>query len=78
MANEEGVILISPSATADDITTEDDYVFRACFKDSLQGDIAAAWVQQQGITRVGTIECSADTYSSGLVKSFTAAARRAV
>ena len=73
MANEEGVILISPSATADDITTEDDYVFRACFKDSLQGDIAAAWVQQQGITRVGTIECSADTYSSGLVKSFTAA-----
>ena len=73
MANEEGVLLISPSATADDITTEDDYVFRACFKDSLQGDIAAAWVEQQGITKVGTIECSADTYSSGLVKSFTAA-----
>ena len=73
MANEEGVILISPSATADDITTEDDYVFRSCFKDSLQGDIAAAWVQQQGITKVGTIMCSADNYSSGLVKSFTAA-----
>ncbi len=73
MANEEEIVLISPSATADDITTEDDYVFRACFKDSLQGDIAAAWVEQQGITKVGTIECSADTYSSGLVKSFTAA-----
>ncbi len=73
MANEEGVVLISPSATADDITTEDDYVFRSCFKDSLQGDIAAAWVQQQGITKVGTIMCSADNYSSGLVNSFTAA-----
>ena len=73
MANEEEIVLISPSATADDITTEDDYVFRACFKDTLQGDIAAAWVEQQGITKVGTIECSADTYSSGLVKSFTAA-----
>ena len=73
MANEEEIVLISPSATADDITTADDYVFRACFKDSLQGDIAAAWVEQQGITKVGTIMCSADTYSSGLVKSFTAA-----
>ena len=73
MANNEEVVLISPSATADTITTEDDYVFRACFKDSLQGDIAAAWVAQQGITKVGTIVCSADTYSSGLVESFTAA-----
>ena len=72
-ANEEGVILISPSATADSITTEDDYVFRACFKDSLQGDIAAAYVESLGITRVGTIACSADTYSQGLVDSFTAA-----
>lgn len=75
MANEEGVILISPSATADDITTEDDYVFRACFKDSLQGDIAAAYVESLGITKVGTIMCSADTYSKGLVDSFTAACK---
>lgn len=76
MANEEGVILISPSATADDITTEDDYVFRACFKDSLQGDIAAAYVESLGITKVGTIMCSADTYSKGLVDSFTAACEK--
>ena len=76
MANEEGVILITPSATADSITTEDDYVFRACFKDSLQGDIAAAFVAEQGITKVGTIMCSADTYSKGLVDSFTAACEK--
>lgn len=75
-ANEEGVVLITPSATADNITTEDDYVFRACFKDSLQGDIAAAFVEQQGITKVGTIGCSADTYSQGLVDSFTAACEK--
>ncbi len=72
-ANEEGVVLLTPSATADSITTEDDYVFRACFKDSLQGDIAAAFVEQEGYTKVGTIACSADTYSQGLVDSFTAA-----
>lgn len=73
LANEEGVVLITPSATADDITTEDDYVFRACFKDTLQGGIAAAYVDQQGITRVGTIACSADTYSQGLVDAFAQA-----
>ena len=73
LANEEGVVLITPSATADDITTEDDYVFRACFKDTLQGGIAAAYVDQQGITRVGTIACSADTYSQGLVDAFALA-----
>lgn len=73
LANEEGIILISPSATADSITTEDDYVFRSCFRDSLQGDIAAAYVASMGYTKVGTIECSADTYSMGLVASFTAA-----
>ena len=75
-ANEEGVVLITPSATADNITTEDDYVFRACFKDSLQGDIAAAFVAEEGITKVGTIGCSADTYSQGLVDSFTAACEK--
>lgn len=74
-ANEEGVCLITPSATADTITTEDDYVFRACFKDSLQGDIAAAFVASKGYTKVGTIECSADTYSRGLVDSFTKACK---
>lgn len=73
LANEEGVVLITPSATADDITTADDYVFRACFKDTLQGSIAAAYVAQEGITRVGTIACSADTYSQGLVDAFTRA-----
>lgn len=73
LANEEGVVLISPSATADSITTEDDYVFRACFKDTLQGSIAAAYVESLGITRVGTIACSADTYSQGLVDAFTVA-----
>lgn len=48
-------------------------MFRSCFRDSLQGDIAAAYVASMGYTKVGTIECSADTYSMGLVASFTSA-----
>lgn len=72
-ANEEKVCLLTPSATADSITTADDYVFRACYADSFQGAIAAAYAKQKGFTDVGVVYCAADTYSKGLYDSFNAA-----
>ncbi len=73
-ANEEGVVLLTPSATADSITTADDYVFRACYADSFQGAIAAYYAKTAGYTDVGVVYCAADTYSKGLYDSFAAAA----
>ena len=73
-ANEEGVVLLTPSATADSITTEDDYVFRACYADGFQGAIAAYYAKSAGYTDVGVVYCAADTYSKGLYDSFAAAA----
>lgn len=73
-ANEEGVVLLTPSATADSITTEDDYVFRTCYADGFQGAIAAYYAKQAGYTDVGVVYCAADTYSKGLYDSFSAAA----
>ena len=75
-ANEEGVVLLTPSATADSITTADDYVFRACYADSFQGAIAAAYASQSGYTEVGVVYCAADTYSKGLFDSFSAACEK--
>lgn len=75
-ANEEGVVMITPSATADSITTADDYVFRACYADSFQGAIAAAYAAQSGYTSVGVVYCAADTYSKGLYDSFAAACEK--
>ena len=72
-ANEEEVVLTSPSSTADSITTEDDYVFRACYADSFQGAIAAAYAKQAGYAKVGVVYCAADVYSKGLYDSFSAA-----
>lgn len=72
-ANEEGVVLLTPCSTADSITTKDDYVFRACYADSFQGAIAAAYAAQSGYTEVGVVYCAADTYSKGLYDSFKAA-----
>lgn len=75
-ANEEEVVLTSPSSTADSITTEDDYVFRACYADSFQGAIAAAYAKQAGYAKVGVVYCTADTYSKGLYDSFSAACEK--
>ena len=73
-ANEEEVCLLSPTATADSITTEDDYIFRACYADSFQGAIAAAYAKQAGYEKVGVVYCAADVYSQGLFDSFSSAA----
>ncbi len=72
-ANEEEVCLLSPTATADSITTEDDFIFRACYADSFQGAIAAAYAKQAGYDRVGVVYCAADVYSKGLYDSFSSA-----
>lgn len=73
IANSEGVVMITPSGTADSLTTTMDYVFRTCFRDSFQGDLAAQWAKDSGYTKVGIVYCSADTYSAGLRDAFTAA-----
>lgn len=73
IANSEGVLMITPSGTADSLTTTMDYVFRTCFKDSFQGELAAQYAVNEGYTKVGVVYCSADTYSAGLRDAFVAA-----
>ncbi|MDO4315523.1 MAG: ABC transporter substrate-binding protein [Oscillospiraceae bacterium] len=73
IANSEGVVLITPSGTADSLTTAMDYVFRTCFRDSFQGELAAQYAKDEGYTKVGIVYCSADTYSAGLRDAFAAA-----
>lgn len=75
IANSEGTVLITPSGTADSLTTSMDYVFRTCFRDSFQGELAAQYVADENYTKVGIVYCSADTYSSGLRDAFTAACK---
>ena len=64
------MVLITPSGTADSLTTTMDYVFRTCFRDSFQGELAAQYAADEGYTKVGIVYCSADTYSSGLRDAF--------
>lgn len=74
IANSEGVVMLTPTSTADTITTESDYVFRACFKDSYQGVMAAKFLSENGATKTAVLYCAGDTYSKGLRDAFIAAA----
>ena len=51
-------------------------MFRACYADSFQGAIAAAYAKQSGYTEVGVVYCASDTYSKGLYDSFNAACEK--
>jgi len=74
LANDEKIVLITATSTADAITEEDNYVFRSCYKDSFQGRMVAAFCAQQGWTKVGILYTVGDAYSTGLRDSFLSAA----
>lgn len=73
LADESGLVLLTPTATADTVTEEDDYVFRVCFKDSFQGTMAAKFAAEEGVTKVAVLYASGDAYSAGVRESFVAA-----
>mgnify|MGYP000983249825 CR=1 FL=1 len=71
IANTKKVPMITPSSTAVEVTKDREYVFRTCFTDAQQGDVAARFVTQTLKKKnVGLMYVSQDSYSSGLAKSF--------
>jgi branched-chain amino acid transport system substrate-binding protein len=74
LADAEGMLLLTPTATADTVTDGVKGVFRACFRDSFQGEVAAKLAVKLGVTKVAILYASGDTYSSGLYEAFKAAA----
>lgn len=76
LADESKITMLTPTATADTITTTDDYVFRTCFKDSYQGKMAAKFAAEKlKVKKVAVLYASGDAYSSGLREAFEAAAK---
>ena len=61
LADAEGMLLLTPTATADTITDGYPTVFRACFRDSFQGEVAAKVAQKLGVTKVAILYASGDT-----------------
>ncbi|MBK6464438.1 MAG: ABC transporter substrate-binding protein [Myxococcales bacterium] len=71
IANTKKVPLVTPSSTAVEVTKDREYVFRVCFTDDQQGDVAARFVfETLKKKKVGLFFAAQDNYSSGLAASF--------
>ena len=74
LADSEGMLLLTATATADTVTDGTTSVFRACFRDSYQGQVGAKIAVDLGVKKVAVLYASGDAYSSGLYEAFKAAA----
>jgi branched-chain amino acid transport system substrate-binding protein len=71
VANNKKVPMVTPSSTAVEVTKGRDWVFRTCFTDAQQGDVAARFVRENlKKTSVSVFYVAQDAYSSGLAQSF--------
>jgi branched-chain amino acid transport system substrate-binding protein len=71
IANTKHVPMVTPSSTAVEVTKDREYVFRVCFTDAQQGDVAARFVHDTlKKQKVGIFFAAQDNYSSGLAQSF--------
>lgn len=71
IANTSKVPLVTPSSTAVEVTQGREWVFRTCFTDDVQGQVAARFVfNDMKKKKVGLFYVAQDTYSSGLARSF--------
>ncbi len=71
-----GVPTVTPTATNDQVAPASPFLFRACFKDSFQGEVVAQYALGQGITSAATMTELSSDYSIGLVRSFMQAFRK--
>jgi branched-chain amino acid transport system substrate-binding protein len=71
LAQANRVVLISPSATNEDVTKAGDYVFRACFIDPFQGVVGADFAYDTlGARRAAVLYDAGADYNTGLADSF--------
>ena len=74
LADQSKLPAIAPAATSDSIETGG-YMFRTCFKDSYQGEIAAKFAAETlKVKKVAVLYGTGDPYSSGVGKAFAAGA----
>jgi len=75
LAAKAGIPMVTPTATALDVTKQGSNVFRACYIDPFQGEIMAQFAAETlKAKKVAIIYNSGDDYSSGLKASFEAKA----
>lgn len=76
LADQSKLVTIAPAATSDSIETGN-YLFRTCFKDSYQGEVAARFAAENlEVKKVAVLYGTGDPYSSGVGEAFAKAAEK--
>ena len=76
LADQSKLVTIAPAATSDSIETGN-YLFRNCFKDSYQGEVAARFAAENlKVKKVAVLYGTGDPYSSGVGEAFAKAAEK--
>jgi branched-chain amino acid transport system substrate-binding protein len=71
IAQNAKIPLVSPGATAPDVTSKGDYIFRVCFVDSFQGTVMAKFaLNSLKLRRVALLSSATSAQSVGLAKIF--------
>ena len=70
-ANEDRMFMLTPSASAADVTANKNQTFQVCFTDPGQGIAAADMIKSKAMgTKVGVIYNNSDVYSTGIFQAF--------
>ena len=76
LADQSKLVTIAPAATSDSIETGN-YLFRTCFKDSYQGEVAARFAAENlKVKKVAVLYGTGDPYSYGVGEAFAKAAEK--
>ena len=76
LADQSKLVTIAPAATSDSIETGN-YLFRTCFKDSYQGEVAARFAAENlKVKKVAVLYGTGDPYSSAVGEAFAKAAEK--
>jgi len=70
VAQPQGIPVITPASTNDQVTAVGDCIFRACYSDPFQGKVMAKFARSIDVTKAAILFDPADPYSGGLTKSF--------
>lgn len=70
IAEENHIVMVSPSSTNKDIATAGDYIFRVIVSDSFQGKVGALLAKEKGYTKAAVLYINND-YGAGLNEVFT-------
>ncbi len=70
-ANSDRIFMLTPSASAADVTANKDQTYQLCFSDPNQGSASAQYISENSLaTKVAIIYKNDDAYSTGIYQTF--------